>query len=84
MTSPVHKAQHIILHHFAGETDATGAKNASFVIQNNSLPQIHILRLLDLVFNKTTGPRSVFDRVLLQFALTRLITNRTVQRMIDQ
>src|SRR5215210_8346887 len=84
VTAPVNKAEDIILRDFFAEANATGTKDATFIIKSDARSELDRFRLLDFVLQKTRGGIAEFDTEFLQTTFSRLIANRTIQRMIDQ
>src|SRR5690606_4014626 len=66
------------------EPNATGTKNASFLVEENVRPNREGLLSLDLIFNEATIVSAVLHIKILQVALTGLVAYRTVERMVDE
>ena len=66
------------------EPNATGAENASLVVEDYPRPQIHLLGFVHFLFREAADGLSVFHRVFLELAFAGLIADGTIQRMIDE
>jgi len=84
VTASIHKAKAIILGDFIHEADAPRAEDATFIIQDDSLADIYMLRLLDLVVLEPGGVLSVFHGKFLKSAFTGLVTDGAVERVVDE
>src|SRR5690606_32021860 len=69
--------------HFAGEAHAAGAHDAAIGVEGDVRPDI-LLGLLDLLLLEAAGRAAVLVAVVLQVALTRLVADGAVQRVVDQ
>ena len=75
MAATIDKAEDIILGDLLHETDAARAEDAALVIKHDVLPDVDLLRLLDLVVLKSGGGLPVLDRKFLESAFTRLVAD---------
>src|SRR5215469_3940149 len=84
MAAATHETQNIVMGYFLHETDTARTKNAAFVIERHARSELHALRLLHLLIQKTRPACTEFNAVLLQMAFPGLIADRTVERMVYQ
>src|SRR2546423_12242602 len=84
VTTTVDKPEHIIFGNFLAEPDAAGTEDAALVVQRNAWSELHRLRLFNLVFQETGFCCAIFDAEFLETAFARLITNRAIQRVINE
>ncbi len=84
IAAAVHDTELVISRDVLGEPDATRAENAALVVEHDARPKINGLRLVYLRLDKPAGRLAVLDRVLLQLALTRLVADRAIERMVDE
>ena len=80
----IHDAQRVVASNVASEADAPGAQDAALVIEDDAGTEIDRLGLVDLGFDKLTVGLAVLDRVFLKFALTGLVANGAIERMVDE
>jgi hypothetical protein len=83
MAATLSEAEHGLIGDLSSEADATAAHDAALVIEAHTWADVHILRLLDLVLTEAAFAFAMLDAELLQTALTSLIADRAVERMID-
>ena len=84
MAAAVQEAQHIVVRHLLHEADAARTHDAALVVEHDPLADIHALGLFHLLLAEARLALAVFDRKFLQPALARLITNRAIERVVDQ
>ena len=84
VAASVQEAQHIVVGDFLHEADAARAHDAAFVVEHDALAEVHALWLFHLLFDETGFALAELDGKFLQTTLTRLIANRTVERVVDE
>ena len=84
VAAPVEEAQHIVVGDFLHEADAARAHDATLVVEHDPLADVHPFWFFDFLFLKARLALAVFDGKFLQAALARLITNRAIERVVDQ
>lgn len=84
VAAAIDESQAIILRDLVHETDAARAENAALIIEDDPLTDVDMLRLLHLGILEAGVGVSVFDGELLQAALTRLVADGAVQRVVDE
>src|SRR5882672_4212677 len=83
VAATIDNAERIIAHEVFRKPDAARAENATLIVQHNARAEIYALGLVHLRLDEAALGLTVIHRILLQFTFTRLIANRTVERMID-
>src|SRR5690606_33991364 len=76
--------EHRIADHFVAKTNATRADNAALGVVNNGWSKVDSLRHVDDLILHALLLAAMLEPVVLEPALTRLITNGAINRMIEQ
>ena len=83
-TAPIHKTEDIVLGYLLHKPDASRAQHAALRVQSHPRPQFHVLGFLHLPLQEPGLALAVLHGELLKPALTCLIANWAVERMVDQ
>lgn len=84
VAAAVDEAEAIVLGHLVHEADATRAQDATLVIEDDTLADVDMLGLLDLVILEAGISLAVLDGELLEAALARLVANGAVEGVVDE
>src|SRR5438128_4525558 len=84
VVSAIENAELAGLGDLVGKAHAAGAENATLLIQHHMRTERHGLMFLDLLLLESRIVEPEVEIEILQVALTGLITNRTIQRMVRQ
>src|SRR5438309_7765285 len=84
VAAAIGKTEHVVLRDLLTKTNATGAENATLIIERDPRPDFDSFGLFDFVFQKTRIGPPIFNTKFLQSAFPGLIADGTVQRMVDQ
>src|SRR5262249_48147002 len=84
MAAAIDDSKRVISDNILREPDATRAKDATFIIQNDSRPKLDPFWFVALGFDEAALGFSIIHGIFLQLAFARLVANRTIQRMIDE
>ncbi len=84
MVAPVENAQFMCLADLVAKAHAPGAKNAAFRIQYDIRPDWHGFMLFDFILEHFAVVKAMLHVEILEPALSGLVTNGTVQRMINE
>ena len=78
------KAEHGIAGDFVHETNAAAAHDAALVVEPDAWADIDVFRLFHLHVDEAGDAAAVLDGLFLQTALASLVTDRAVERVVDQ
>ena len=82
--TPIHEVNQRVAGDFIRETGAAVTENAALTVEVDGVADRYRLFEVALLFYETGLARSVGHRLVLQWALTALVTDRTVEGMVDQ
>jgi hypothetical protein len=72
------------LRDLVAEANASGTHDATLSIQHNRWAERKRLHLVNLLLNEATWASVVLEVVVLQLAVTRLVTHRTIKRVVNK
>src|SRR3989449_11393035 len=84
VTATVDEAKRVVADDCPSEPDAARAENAALIIEHDARAEIDRFRFVYLGLDETAGRLAVVHRVFLQLAFARLVTDRAIERMIDE
>src|SRR4051812_13237584 len=84
VAAAIDEPEDIVLRDLLAETDAARAENAALVIERHPRTELDVLRLFHLVLEEAGVGPAVFDAEFLEAAFARLVTDRTIERVIDE
>ena len=83
MGAALGESENRLLRNFFHKADTAAAHDAAFVVEADVFANVDVFGFLDLGFLEAGLATSVLNRKFLKLALTSLVANRAIQRVVD-